>query len=122
MGYHTTDGGGSMEYTSYNVYYINGVGEDFADGKRGLVLDLVAEGVWKTSQIAFPFYAEIISKSTSIDDMDERDKSHTAPGVATTNDDLILDFWPNEAYENAGESITGNACLTKVNYRPDAMT
>jgi hypothetical protein len=112
IGYHTTAAGGSVEYTDYNTYFIDGVTEDFADGKRGLGISLTQEGVWKTSQIAFPFYAEIISKSTSIDDMDKRDKSHTAPGVAQTTDDLVLDFWPNEAYENSGESITGKACIT----------
>ena len=107
-----TENGGGLEYVGYNNYIITSISETFQDGKRGLVLQLTAEGVWKTSQIAFPFYAELISKSTSVDNCDDRDLSFEAPGVTSTTDTLVVDFWPNEAYSNPGESIVGHACST----------
>jgi hypothetical protein len=122
VGYHSAGGGGAMEYVAYNIYIIDSVTENFADGKRGLTLSLTAEGVWKTNQIAFPFYAEIISKSTSIDDCDERDKSYEAPSSASTTDDLVIDFWPNEAYANASDSIAGHACSTANGVGCDLQT
>lgn len=99
LGYSTATG---IEYTHYMTYIIDGVRNGHADGKRMMVLSLVAEGVWKASQIAFPFYSEIISKSTSIDDCDERDNMYPASGGARLDDHLAIDFWQHEGWDGGG--------------------
>lgn len=99
LGYASTSG---IEYTLYMPYYISAVEEGYADGMRTLTLQLMAEGMWKSEQIAFPFYAEIQSKPTSYDDCDELDKTYTAPSTAKETSTLVLDFWGNEGWDGGG--------------------
>lgn len=103
-----------VEWFLYNTYIISGVDEEWADGVRNLALQLTAEGLWKTSQIAFPFYSEIISKSTLYDDCDNRDHLYPAPasGSGGSTSNLVVDFWNSIPYENTGEGITGFAFVT----------
>lgn len=108
IGYNTSLG---TEYTHYSNYIIDGVHPGFADGVRQLQLDLVVEGLWKTSQITFPFYAEITSKSAMYDDCDELDHTYTAPGQAKRQDTMVIDLWNNTGWD--GEGCTAYSMRTK---------
>jgi hypothetical protein len=104
FGYETTDG---LVYTRYSNYIIDKVGAGFSEGVRQFSLSLVDEGMWKTDQIAFPFYAEILSKVTSHDDCDERDKMYpVSASHPDTPDFLYIDFWSNNYWDGDG-AITG---------------
>ena len=109
LGYSTSVGDQDFHYMDY---IIANVSTSFADGVRGLVLDLVAEGLWKTGQIAFPFYSEIISKSTLLDDCDELDHMYPATGGTLVGTYLPLDLWHHEEWD-------GGALITTTPYRFD---
>jgi len=109
LGYSTSLG---IEYVHYSNYIINAVHEGFADGMRQLQIDLVCEGLWKTNQIAFPFYAEITSKSSMYDDCNELDHTYTAPGQALRQDTMVIDLWNSTEWE--GASCTGFSLRTKT--------
>ena len=106
LGYSTEEPGAeeTIKYVHYMTYIIDGVETGHADGVRRMLLALVAEGVWKTSQIAFPFYSELISKSTLLDDCDERDNMYPATGGGNLDSQLIFDFWKHESWD--GGDIT----------------
>lgn len=119
VGYSTASGGTGIDYTLYQRYIIDGREVIFKDGMRSLVFNLVAEGAWKTNQIAFPFYAEIISKSCLFDDCDERDHAYPAAGGSLGATALVVDFWNNEGWTGQGctaqkfRTDTGPGCERK---------
>ena len=101
FGYDTSAG---IEYVKYNTYIIDKVSLAFADGKRQLALNMVPEGIWKTGEIAFPFYAEILSKSSFFDDCDELDQCYVVPCVNTDGlSGLVIDFWNSEEWDGEDE-------------------
>ena len=85
----------------YATYIIDKVNKTWKDGKRHLALQLVSQGVWKANQIAFPFYAEIVSKSSMFDDCDTIAKMWGVPSEAPvgTLDYLSIDFWNSETWD-----------------------
>lgn len=104
FGYETSAG---LEYTRFSNYIIDSVSSGFSEGSRSFSLSLADEGAWKTRQIAFPFYAEILSKVTSHDDCDERDKMYPVSSKhPNTPDFLYIDFWANNYWDGDG-AITG---------------
>jgi hypothetical protein len=99
LGYQTTVG---MEYVEYTSFIIDKVRTGFASGVRNIMLDLVVEGIWKTDQIAFPFYSELISKSSIYDDCDERDLMYPAPGDIYRDETFAVDFWKHVGWDGGG--------------------
>lgn len=108
LGYYTS--AVDVEYVLFGTYIIVRKSKAYRDGVRQLTLDLVSEGFWKTTQIAFPFYAEIISKPTLRDDCDERDHLYPAPAGTGISTELAADFWFHEGYTDTG--ITARTFLT----------
>lgn len=111
----------SPEYVEYQTYIISARQQGFAAGKRNITLGLEDEGTWKVNQIAFPFYSELLSKSSILDDCDENDRMYPvatkSPMVA---DLLILDFWDNEEWDgDGGISGTPRFWGNKNNRTPD---
>lgn len=99
--------GNQIEYTKYAQFIINNLSDGFSQGQKNMSVDLVDEGIWKTTEIAFPFYAEILSKVTSHDDCDERDKMYPVQTIRPTSPDyLYLDFWSNN-YWDGDSSVSG---------------
>ena len=119
VGYQTTAG---VEYTEIGRFIIDSKSILYEDGKRSIELGLVAEGVWKTNQIAFPYYAEINGKPTLFDDCDKKDSLYPAPGSAKTADPLVIDFWNSTGWANvtygttdySWKTATGAGCEHKV--------
>ena len=106
LGYATSAGD---EYVLYETYIISSRRQGFTPESRMVILDLAHEGVWKVNQIAFPFYSEIISKSTQYDDCDDIDKMYplsTEAEIYLT--DLVVDFWNNDEWDGDG-TATGEA-------------
>lgn len=100
FGYETDEG---VVYTRYTNYIIDKVTEGFDGSAKVFNLQLADEGFWKTSQIAFPFYAELLSKVTSHDDCDERDKMYpVSASHPNTPDFLYVDFWGNNYWDGDG--------------------
>jgi hypothetical protein len=107
LGYMTSNG---IEYTSdpYGTYIIDLKDTGFADGSRDLIVNLVNEGIWKTNQIAFPFYAEIISKSSQYDNCDSLDRMYVVPCHNNDKFDFLsIDFWNSEEWDGDGVVTDG---------------
>lgn len=103
LGYHADVASvGTMVYNPYMDFIIDKVTYGYADGVRRITLGLVAEGMWKTDQISFPFYSEIISKSSLYDDCDEWDLMHPAEGNIYRDADVFLDFFQHEGWDGGG--------------------
>jgi hypothetical protein len=104
LGYETTEG---EEYTKYGTYIIGKSPIGFSSGERQLVLGLVDYGTWLTAQLAFPFYAEILSKTSMHDDCNLQD--HMYPVSTASNNTystLVIDFWGND-YWDGDSDVTG---------------
>jgi hypothetical protein len=101
IGY-ATDSGAPYEYIHYMDYIIDSVAYGYADGVRRITLGLVSEGIWKTDQISFPFYSEIISNSSLYDDCDEWDLMYPAPGSIYRDADVFLDLFQAEGWDGGG--------------------
>lgn len=106
LGYKTSAGD---EYILYGTYIIDSRSQGFRAGTRTMSLSLVDEGTWKINQIAFPFYSEILSKTSMYDDCDERDHTYAISTEGQTSfNTLIVDFWNNEEWDgDGGPSGTG---------------
>jgi len=118
LGFHTSLG---EEWCEIGRFIIDTKAILYQDGKRNVELGLIAEGVWKTSQIAFPYYAEINGKPSVFDDCDEKDTLYPAEGSAKTTDKLVIDFWNSEGWakgtectEYSWKTATGAGCEHKV--------
>ena len=106
IGYVTSAG---TEYTLYNRYIITSKEQGFDSQSRIISLSLQDEGTWKADHIAFPFYAEILSKTTQHDDCDEVDRTYAVDAISATSiSTLTVDFWNNEEWDGDG-TITGEA-------------
>lgn len=104
LGYETTAG---TEYILYGTYFISQRSQGFREGTRLINLGLTDSGTYLTSQIAFPFYAELLSKTSMHDDCNERDKTYPVETAAqSTFNTLVIDFWDNDYWDGDG-SVTG---------------
>jgi hypothetical protein len=96
------------QYVRYGTYIIDKVDKRWKDGSRVLNLNLINEGLWKTNQIAFPFYAEILSKSSQYDNCDELDKMYVVSCASNEGMEYFtVDFWDSEEWDGDGEVTTG---------------
>ena len=97
VGYKTDAG---IEYMLYGTYIIDSLRKSWADGNRSLTLNLVNEGLWKTNQIAFPFYAEILSKSSQFDNCEKQNKMYVVPTYSGSHINwLTIDFWNDREWD-----------------------
>ena len=98
---------GEIRWVKYQTYIIDAFNEGFGSGTRDIGIGLQDMGSWMTSQLAFPFYSELISKATQYDDCDERDRMYA---VQTSDKDMFsfmyLDFWNNEEWDG-DDTISG---------------
>lgn len=118
LGYQTSVG---QEWCEIGRFIIDTKATLYQDGKRNVELGLVSEGVWKTNQIAFPYYAEINGKPSMYDDCDNKDSLYPAEGSAKTTDTLVVDFWNSEGWakdtsytEYSWKTATGAGCEHKI--------
>ena len=95
-----------ITFSPYMDFIIDTVTYGYADGVRRITLSLVAEGIWKTDQISFPFYSEIISNSSQYDDCDEWDILHPAEGSIYRDTDVFLDFFGTQEGWDGGSITT----------------
>ena len=101
LGYEVADG--EYEYVEYQTYIIEKRAVGHSDVNKTLVLQLQDMATWKTSQIAFPFYAEILSKISFTDDCDLQDLTYPVRTVSPYMPEfLILDFWNNAEWDGDG--------------------
>ena len=121
------------EYVEYQRYIIAKRGVSRSDENKTLNIALVDMATWKTSQIAFPFYAEILSKTSFRDDCDAFDHTYPVNTVSPYMPDfLLLDFWSNTKWDGdgvvtggeetqfrSGSSRVGCAFLTTTCYQGD---
>lgn len=106
LGYQTNSG---YEYVKYQSYIISDRSVAFTGESRSLVLSLVDQATWKTSQIAFPFYAEILSKTSFADDCNKQDHTYPVKTISPYMPDyLILDFWNNLKWDGDGSVPNGD--------------
>lgn len=102
LGYRIDNVEDKDKYVNYGTYIIDKVNTSYKDGSRKLVLSLVNEGVWKTNKIAFPFYAEILSKTSMFDNCDSQDQMYAQSCVSAENlEYLSIDFWHSEEWETS---------------------
>ncbi len=115
---------GVIEWVLYQTYIIDAFNEGFSSGNRSISLGLQDMGSWMTSQLAFPFYSEILSKSSQYDDCDEKDRMYP---VQTSDKEMFsfmhLDFWNNEEWDGDG-AVSGTSTRWRTsgpgcNYRED---
>lgn len=100
LGYEVEDG---YEYIEYQRYIISQRTVIITEENKSLVLELTDMASWKTSQIAFPFYAEILSKTSFHDDCDLQDQTYPVQTVSPYMPEfLILDFWNNTTWDGDG--------------------
>jgi len=100
LGYLTTVG---EEWVKYQTYIIDSVAFGFSEGARAVTIGLKDFGSWMTGQLAFPFYAELLSKSTQYDDCDEIDRMYPVQtSDKTMFSFLYLDFWNNVEWDGDG--------------------
>lgn len=115
---------GEYRWVLYQTYIIDAFNEGFSSGSRTINLGLQDMGSWMTSQLAFPFYSEILSKSSQYDDCDERDRMYP---VQTSDKEMFsfmyLDFWNNVEWDGDG-AVSGTSTRWRTsgpgcNYRED---
>ncbi len=96
------------EYVLYQTYIIAQRSVNITDENKTLVLRLQDMASWKTSQIAFPFYAEILSKTSFRDDCDIQDHTYPVNTVSPYMPDfLLIDFWNNTEWDGDDVVTTG---------------
>lgn len=107
LGYEITDG--EYEYVKYQTYIIAKRTVGHSDKNRSLVLQLEDMATWKTSQIAFPFYAEILGKISFKDDANIQDLTYPVNTVSPYMPSfLLIDFWQNTKWDGDNVITTGN--------------
>lgn len=100
MGFITTEG---TEYAHYQTFTIDTRSQGFSSGKRFITLGLVDSGTWKSNQIAFPFYSELLSKTTQLDDCDENDRLYPVETKSPSPvSRLVIDFTNNDEWTGDG--------------------
>lgn len=105
LGYQTAS---DYEYALYQTYILESRSFGFSGKTRSLVIDLVDQASWKTQQIAFPFYSEILSKISFHDNCNIQDKTYPVKTVSPyVQDFLHLDFWNNTKWDGDGVVTSG---------------
>lgn len=118
IGYKTSSPDVEAEYMLYGTYIIDSLRKSWADGKRSLSLNLINEGLWKTNQIAFPFYAEILSKSSQFDNCEEQNKMYVVPAYSGSHTNwLTIDYWNDEEWDGDGVVTSGQNWSFYENFR-----
>jgi hypothetical protein len=115
---------GEVRWVKYQTYIIDAFNEGFGSGTRSISIGLADMASWMTSQLAFPFYSELLSKSSQYDDCDEIDRMYP---VQTSDKEMFsfmyLDFWNNVEWDGDG-AISGTSTQWRTsgpgcNYKED---
>lgn len=105
LGMRTSTG---TDYIVYGTYIAAKINYGIASGKRDTTINLVNLSMWNLTGLSMPFYAELLGKSVMFDPMTEDSGNLSAAGSGcVTMTQFQVDFWLQEPYTNAGESITG---------------
>jgi len=101
--------GGSIQWEEYQRCVISKNIKELTDGSRTLDIQIIPEGLWLTSAITYPFYLEIQSKQSILDDVDAMDNLYTAPNSHGVSDPFCVMFsipeTPFEAQAKASGTV-----------------
>ena len=99
--------GGSILWEEYQRCVIAKGSSDLTDGSRSLDIQILPEGLWRTSAITYPFYLEIQSKQSILDDVDAMDNLYTAPNSHGVGDPFCVMFSLPEKPFEAQAKVSG---------------
>lgn len=100
---------GAMIWGEYQRCVISKNITELTDSSRSLEIQIIPEGLWRTSAITYPFYLEIQSKQSILDDIDAMDNLYDAPNSHGVSDPFCVMFslpeTPFEAQAKASGTV-----------------
>ena len=111
------------EYFQVDQCIIASISKVTEDGNRDFMVEAISESLWRASVMTHPFYLEIQSKQSIIDDMEELDNLYTLEAESSVYVPLVVDFWDNgnntDISHVTDDELTTAALNTKYTAYPE---
>ncbi|MEA2000025.1 MAG: hypothetical protein U9N61_11975 [Euryarchaeota archaeon] len=102
-GHYTAAG---LEVVLFSTYIITKVTKTRKDALRRLTLSLEHTGFWHVGSFTYPFYAEIDSKSSVLDELEALSNMYVAPSTSVPDGSgFTVDMWDCEEWSGIDEEL-----------------